>query len=113
MRVWEEAHCFVLAIYRETAAFPGVERFRLTDQILRSVTSVAANIAEGKSRRTRADFRHFLVTARASLEETRYFLLLAKDLGYLSETAHLKHDTRAEKIHKMLNALVGHLVGKS
>ncbi|MFA6603274.1 MAG: four helix bundle protein [Patescibacteria group bacterium] len=86
LRVWKEARALSLSIYRVTSSFPMTERFGLTQQIRRSTTSVGANIAEGYGRSGKKEFKNFLSIARGSAKETEYFLLLAKDLGFLSET---------------------------
>ncbi len=80
--VWQKAHSLVLGIYHMTSAFPKHEMFGLTSQIQRAAVSVPANIAEGYKRRGRADKARFMNIAQASLEECRYFLILAQDLGY-------------------------------
>jgi four helix bundle protein len=85
--VWQKAHALVLGIYRTTASFPKHETFGLCSQMQRAAVSVPANIAEGFKRRGRADNARFLNIAQASLEECRYFLILAQDIGY-SSTAH-------------------------
>jgi four helix bundle protein len=72
----------VLGVYHTTAGFPKQETFGLCSQMQRAAVSVPANIAEGFKRRGRADKARFLNIAQASLEECRYFLILAKDLGY-------------------------------
>ena len=79
---WQKAHQLVLAIYKATKTFPKDELYGLVSQIRRAAVSVPANIAEGFRRRTKADKRRFLTIAHGSLEETRYFLILSKDLGY-------------------------------
>jgi len=50
LKVWEEAHLFVLNIYRTTSEFPKVEVYGLTSQIRRASSSIPANIAEGFGR---------------------------------------------------------------
>jgi four helix bundle protein len=80
--VWRKAHELVLAIYRLTAEFPKHETYGLVSQMRRAAVSVAANIAEGFRKRTRPDKVRFLNTAEGSLEESRYYLILAHDLGY-------------------------------
>ena len=48
----------------------------------RAAVSIPANIAEGFRRRGKADKARFMNMAEGSVEECRYFLILAKDLGY-------------------------------
>ncbi|MBC7125454.1 MAG: four helix bundle protein, partial [Bacteroidales bacterium] len=55
----------------------------LTSQFRRSVISIPANIAEGYKRKGRFDKLKFLNYAQGSLEETRYYTILSKDLGYI------------------------------
>ncbi len=83
LKVWQEAHGLVVNVYRITKKFPSDERYRLIDQVCRSVSSVAANIVEGNSRQHKTEYLQFLYTAKGSLEETKYHLLLARDLGYI------------------------------
>jgi four helix bundle protein len=85
--VWQKAHELVLLVYRLTAGFPADERFGLTSQIRRAAVSVAANIAQGFSKRGKADKARFLNTAQGSLEEVHYYLILTKDLGYADPAA--------------------------
>ena len=80
--VWQKAHQFVLGVYRFTRGFPSDERFWLTSQLRRAAVSVAANIAEGFPKRGATDKVRFFNIAQGSLEETHYYLLLARDLGY-------------------------------
>jgi four helix bundle protein len=80
--VWQRAHALVLEIYQLTGAFPKHEAFGLSSQMQRAAVSVPANIAEGFKRRGRLDKARFMNIAQASLEECRYFLILAQDLGY-------------------------------
>ena len=80
--VWQKAHAFVLEIYRWTDQFPHHERFGLTSQLRRSAVSIPANIVEGFKKRGIKDKLRFLNIAQGSLEESRYYLILASDLGY-------------------------------
>ena len=64
------------------------------------------NIAEGKGRGSLAEFRQFLIIARGSIEEIRYLLMLATDLGLLSSDAHTQLETKYMEISKMTNALL-------
>lgn len=80
--VWQKAHQFVLAIYRLTTGFPKSELYGLTSQLRRAAVSIPANIAEGFKKRTRPDKARFMNIAQGSIEECRYYLILAADLGY-------------------------------
>ena len=86
--VWQKAHRLVLSIYQATISFPKTETYGLTSQIRRSAVSVPANIAEG-FRKSKAEKSHYLTIAHSSLEETRYYLILASDLNYV-DTAKIK-----------------------
>ena len=105
LEVWQKAHALVLEIYRVTAGFPGAERFGIIAQIRRSAMSVPANIAEGFGRRTTKDFLQFLTIANGSLEETRYFMILSRDLRYLVVEEYESLDRQAISVGQMLGAL--------
>lgn len=80
--VWQKAHKFVLASYRYSARFPKSETYGLTSQLRRASVSIAANIAEGFRKRGDSDKVRFMNIGQASLEECRYYLILAQDLEY-------------------------------
>jgi four helix bundle protein len=85
--VWQRAHALTLRVYKLTEKFPREELFGLTSQMRRAAVSVPANIAEGFSKKGRPDKARILNISQASLEELRYFFILARDLGYLEERA--------------------------
>jgi four helix bundle protein len=73
-------------IFKEAARFPKEEKYSLTDQVIRSSRSISANIAEGWGKRIyENEFKKHLVYAMGSLEETKAWLLFAKECGYLTE----------------------------
>jgi|SRR5262245_47083301 len=98
--VWQKAHRWVLALYSFTTALPKQETYGLAAQMRRAAVSIPANIVEGFRRRGKADKARFLNIAEGSLEESRYYLLLARDLGY-GETRELL--TQLEEISRMLS----------
>ena len=101
--VWQKAHTLVLAVYKLTSLFPREELFGLTSQMRRSAVSVPANIAEGFKRRGRGDKVRILNIAEGSLEELRYFLILAHDLGYMQKGP---QSEQAEEVARMLSAYI-------
>ena len=82
---WQKAHQFVLNVYRVTSNFPDFERFGLGSQFQRAAVSIAANIAEGFRKLSQADKLRFMNIAQGSLEECRCYVMLSKDLEYISE----------------------------
>ena len=79
----------IVSIYEITSTFPSEERFGLVSQIRRASVSVLLNIAEGSSRRSRAEFSRFISIAIGSLVEVDALLKLARVLRYI-------HDKPAE-----------------
>lgn len=104
LMVWQKAHQLALQIYRVTAQFPADEKFGLVSQMRRAAVSVPANIAEGFKKRSGKDKANFYNIAQGSLEELRYDLILARDLGYATETEPLAAIT--EEIGRMLHGLI-------
>ncbi len=109
LKVWEKSHEFVLEVYKITQQFPGEEKFGLTSQIRRSAVSVAANIAEGSKRQHLNEYIQMLYIAQGSLSETKYYLLLARDLKYLSEIKYQELFGPSQEIAKMLSSLINSL----
>ena len=99
--VWQKAHQFVLAVYRVSRAFPRSETYGLSSQFRRAAVSVAASIAEGFRKRGKADKIRFLNIAQGSLEESRYYLIVARDLDY-SDVAELR--LLLEEVSKLLES---------
>ena len=93
-------------IYIHSAKFPSNEIYGLTSQIRRSSLSIAANIAEGKGRQSKAEFRQFLNIARGSAAETMSHLDAAVMLGLLKEEEYQKLFVSADRISAMLYKLI-------
>jgi four helix bundle protein len=99
--VWQKAHQFVLSTYHLSDSFPKTEMYGLTSQTRRAAISIPANIAEGFKKKTKLDKARYMNIAQGSLEECRYYLILAKDLGY-GDTLQLM--SQLEEVSKMLGA---------
>ena len=108
--MWQKAHAFVLDIYRLTKEFPREETYGLVAQLRRAAVSVPANIAEGFKKRSRTDKARVMNIAEASLEEARYYLRLAKDLGYKTDP---KLAGNATEIGRMLGSYARTLLSPS
>ena len=110
LQVWQKAHQYVLGIYRLTKQYPKEEVFALVNQMRRAAASITANIAEGFIRVSKKDKLHFYNIAQGSLEETRNFLLLSKDLGYIAESDYSDLKRDAAEISRMLRAYCQNIV---
>lgn len=103
--VWQHAHAFVLDVYRGTLSFPKEEIYGLTSQFRRAAISIPANIAEGFVKNSNADKIRFFNIAQGSLEECRYYILLAADLHYFSSEWNELNE-QAERVSKLLTGLI-------
>ncbi len=109
LKVWQKAHDLVVKIYNVTKVFPVDEKFVLVSQIRRAAISVPANIAEGYSRKHTKEYIQMLYIAQGSLEETKYFLFLSKDLGYIKDNVYVPLLELGEEIGRMLRGLINAL----
>ena len=105
--VWQKAHQFVLLVYRYSDCFPKKELYGLISQLRRAAVSIAANIAEGFKKKTKPDKVRYLNIAQGSLEECRYYLILAKDLGY-GDTVQIMN--QLEEVSKLLEAYLSSIL---
>lgn len=80
---------------------PRHEMYGLAPQMRRALVSIPANIAEGFCRRGKPDKARFLNIVEASLEESRYYLILAHDLRYGDTTTLLDS---LEEVSRLLNS---------
>ncbi len=106
LKVWQKRHSLVLRIYSATATFLEPERYGLTSQMRRAAASVPANIAEGCGRGGNAELRQFLYTSLGSASELEYFLLLARDLRFLTEKQHENLEASTREVKRMLAGLI-------
>lgn len=80
--------------------------YGLISQVRRSSSSIPSNIAEGCGRNTNPEFKRFLIISTGSCSELEYQLLLAKDLGYLSEPVFNELNGEVIEIRKMIYSYI-------
>jgi len=98
LQIWELGHKLTLDVYAITFKFPREEMFGLTSQLRRAVSSVPTNIAEGCGRNSNADIAHFIQIGIGSLYETEYHIILAHDLGYISNETFIDVSNRINEL---------------
>ena len=101
---WQKAHDFALLAYKATQKFPLTERFGLCDQFQRAAVSISANIAEGYKKISKAEKLRFYNIAQGSLEECRNYILLVRDLGYITAAEFEELRFSIEETSKFLNS---------
>ena len=106
LEVWKCARKLKIKIWNLTRKFPPEEKFRLTDQVIKSSRGIGAVIAEGYGRFTYKDQLHFCIMGRGSLSETLSHLIDALDSGYISseEIQILKADI--DETGRLLNGYI-------
>lgn len=109
VHAWQTAHEFVLAFYKTKSMFPDDEKFALIPQFQRAAVSIAANIAEGYRKLSKADKLHFFNIAQGSLEECRYYIILSHDVGYypqdVANEMWVKIEDAAITLHSYIEAI--------
>jgi len=102
--VWQKAMELVQLVYQVAKSLPSDERYALTDQLRRAVTSIPSNIAEGNGRASDKDYAHFLSIARGSLYETITQLQIAQDLGYIDSVPEVQE--MIDEVGRMLTSML-------
>ncbi len=99
-------------IRREISAlvetFPIEEKYRLTDQLIRSTRSATATIAEGFGRYHLADSIRFYYMSRGSMSETLDHLIAASDAGLITSEQLLYYRSQIRSFHQLLNGFIKH-----
>jgi four helix bundle protein len=109
LEVWKKMRLLKIKIETLTKAFPAEEKVRLTNQIVRSVRSVNASIAEGHGRYTFPDRIHFCIIARGSLSETYNHLIDAYDCTYITLEKLTELKNELNEVEKILNGFINWL----
>jgi four helix bundle protein len=106
LQVWQKAHSLAIHVDRAARTITGRERSSLRSQIIRAAASIPANIVEGRSQRSDAEFRRFLGYAVSSASELEAHLILARDLGLLPEQRFETLVGQLIEVRRMLHGLV-------
>jgi four helix bundle protein len=109
LEVWKKMRLLKIKIEGIAKIFPGEEKFRLTDQIIRSARSANSSIAEGHGRYTFPDRIHFCIIARGSLAETYNHLIDAYDCKYIALEKLTEFNNEINEVEKILNGYINWL----
>lgn len=88
------------------------KEYTLSKQLIRSGTSIGANIREAEFAQSDADFIHKMSISLKEANETIYWLDLLKDTDYLSLKEHNKQVVTCNELLKMLISTINTMKNK-
>lgn len=106
LNAWKESHKLVLEIYKITEDFPKEEMYGLISQLRRCAISISSNIAEGFSRHSFKDKANFYSMALGSTTELQNQILVARDVGYITQEKFSQIANQTIIVHKLVNGLI-------
>lgn len=112
LAAWKSARKLRVSISKLSKGFPESEKYKLTDQIVRSSRSVSANIAEGYRRYYYKENIQFCRIARGSLLETLDHLYCSLDENFITEKEFREYKDEFHACLKILNGYISYLKQK-
>lgn len=102
-----KSYAFALRIVRLYQFIADEHReFVLSKQVLRSGTSIGANVEESIHAQSKVDFIHKLSIGRKEANETNYWVRLLRDAGYIEEKLAISFLADCEELQRMLAASI-------
>lgn len=89
----------IINIYKELTL---KKEYILSKQLLKSGTSIGANIREANNAQSKADFIYKLSISLKESDETDYWLDLLKDSSFITNEIHSKLNFQNREINRML-----------
>lgn len=109
LEVWKKSRAIKNEMWQLVKLFPVEEKYRLSDQIIRSSRSIGATLAEGHGRFTFKDQLHFCIIARGSTSETLNHLIDAYDCKYINQDELNHFKFLIEELTRILNGYISYL----
>lgn len=100
--VWQKAVILSDEIYNIVKSFPEYEKYIMVNQIIRCVTSISANIAEGNSQLYVKKEFSFANNALGSAGETKHWLEMAYRRKYIDDTTYYKLIEDTDEVIRMI-----------
>ena len=109
LRVWQRGLDIVSATYELVRQLPREEIYGLRSQMTKAAVSIPSNIAEGSSRTSEKEYRHFLEIALGSCFELDTQLIVAVRTELLTLPVDCLLPTLLEEEIKMLHGFISRL----
>jgi four helix bundle protein len=105
LEVWQKAMDLAVDLHQLARRLPDEERYELARDFRRTARSIAANIAEGFNRHSRATYRLHVAIALGSQAELETQVELARRLGHIDDTTCAKTQQSIASIGRLLHGL--------
>jgi four helix bundle protein len=102
---WQKAHGLAIRSHQSLGARKGLGTAATRNQLLRSMASIPANIAEGCGKRTDSEFARYLDIALGSAKESENHLIFARDMGWLDDIEFEVLNADLTEVRRILFAL--------
>ncbi|MEW6586525.1 MAG: four helix bundle protein [Nitrospirota bacterium] len=107
LKVWQMGMDLFGEGVRDVEQFPKTETGRIiANQIIRSISSITANIAEGYGRRKGKEFEHYLYISRGSANETIDWYEKLRLLRYIDNAVFENREQKCQEIRAMLSKMI-------
>ncbi len=105
--VYEKAYAFAVKVVKCVQGLTGEKKeFILSKQLIRSGTPIGANLSEANGAISKADFSAKVSIAYKECLETKYWLRLLNDKGYLEESVFDGLHSDADEIARILFSIL-------
>ena len=109
LKVWQRGLELVALTYAVVRQLPREEAYGLRSQMTRAAVSIPSNIAEGSSRTSEKEYRHFLEIALGSCFELDTQLIVAIQSGFITLNPDNQLPQLLEEEIKMLHSFINRL----
>jgi four helix bundle protein len=106
LKAWQKSITIVKEVYKLTESFPKSEVYGLTSQARRASVSIAANIAEGASRKHATDRKRFYEISRSSLVELDTHVEISLALEFLKDSDIINLSAEVNNVFAMTTAMI-------
>jgi len=113
LELWRKARALKNEIFELVQKFPSIEKFRLSDQMIRASRSVGASIAEGHGRFSYKEQIHFCIICRGSLSELRNHFIDAYDCKYILKEELQQFILKVKEVERLANGYITYLRAKN
>ena len=105
--IQERSYSFALVVTKMARDFPkNPEGFALGGQIIRSATSIPANLFEGSAGVSRKEFIQFVSVSKKSAIETQFWLRFSHDLGLIGKEEYEKTSDECEQLIRIISRII-------